>query len=136
MTDPGARAALNAIVHPEVQRRRDLLIAEATTRGDRIVVSDIPLLFEVLDPSAFDAVVLVDAPPESRLQRIMRERSLSRAEAEQMIAAQMPAEEKRAWGARDPQRRLYVIENSGTPDALEHAARKVWIELEGLAARR
>src|SRR5215204_3284197 len=61
LADPEALEALNSIMHPEVHRRRRELLAEARARGDRIVVSDIPLLFEAADPSEFDAVVLVDA---------------------------------------------------------------------------
>ena len=52
---PAALADLNRMVHPAVLRRRAALEAEARARGDRIVVSDIPLLFEAADPSAFDA---------------------------------------------------------------------------------
>jgi dephospho-CoA kinase len=62
LADAKALEALNAIMHPEVHRRRRELLAQARERGDRIVVSDIPLLFEAADPSEFDAVVLVDAP--------------------------------------------------------------------------
>ncbi len=61
---PRALADLNRLVHPEVLRRRAALEAEARARGDRIVVSDIPLLFEAADPSLFDAIVLVDAPED------------------------------------------------------------------------
>src|SRR5690349_13521978 len=53
MGNPDALAALNAIVHPEVFRRRAALVQEAAARGERMVVSDIPLLFEVADPAAF-----------------------------------------------------------------------------------
>src|SRR5919201_1662043 len=62
MADPAAREALERIVHPAVHRRREELLREAGRRGDRIVVSEIPLLFEVADSREFDAVVLVDAP--------------------------------------------------------------------------
>ena len=66
MGDPAALADLNRLVHPDVLRRRAALEQEARDRGDRIVVSDIPLLFEAADPSAFDAIVLVDAPETVR----------------------------------------------------------------------
>ena len=66
MGDPAALADLNRIVHPEVLARRAALERRRAQRGDRIVVSDIPLLFEAADPSAFDAIVLVDAPEAVR----------------------------------------------------------------------
>src|SRR3954471_24920803 len=63
--DEAALTALNTIVHPAVQQRRLELQRAAADRGDAIVVNDIPLLFEVLDPAQFDAVVLIDAPAAS-----------------------------------------------------------------------
>src|SRR5215831_6027133 len=54
--DDAALAALNAIVHPAVQQRRQELVRVAAARGDAIIVNDIPLLFEVLDPAQFDTV--------------------------------------------------------------------------------
>src|SRR3982751_4119434 len=54
--------ALNDIVHPEVERLRRQRIDEARSRGDRVVVCDIPLLFEKKMVDGFDRIVLVDAP--------------------------------------------------------------------------
>ena len=95
MGDDQALAALNAIVHPAVQQRRLKLQRAASERGDAIVINDIPLLFEVLDPTQFDAVVLVDAPIVLRRTRLRTLRGLSNEDAVRMIAAQMPAERKR-----------------------------------------
>jgi dephospho-CoA kinase len=128
MRDEQALQALNAIVHPVVQARREALLAEARARGDRIAVSDIPLLFEAADPGAFDAVVLVDAPPAVRRRRLVETRGLEPAEADRMIAAQRPSEEKRALST-------FVIDNDGDRAALERQARAVWRGLERLAAR-
>jgi dephospho-CoA kinase len=126
MNNPAALADLNAIVHPDVHRRRDELMRRAAARGDRIVVSDIPLLFEAADPAAFDAVVLVDAPVEIRRQRLLANRDLSPSDAERMLAAQLPPNTKRT-------RSDYVIDNMGDLAALERAARKVWEALEARA---
>jgi dephospho-CoA kinase len=119
LADPAALADLNRIVHPEVWRRRLELLAEARARGDRIVVSDIPLLFEADDPSAFDAVVLVDAPEAVRRARLLASRTLSPGDADRMIAAQQPTSLKRP-------RSDYVIDNDGDLAALERAAALVW----------
>jgi len=126
MNNPAALADLNAIVHPDVHRRRDELMRRAAARGDRIVVSDIPLLFEAVDPAAFDVVVLVDAPVEIRRQRLLANRDLSPSDAERMLAAQLPSNSKRT-------RSDYVIDNMGDLAALERAARKVWEALEARA---
>ena len=126
LADPGARADLNALVHPEVERRRQELLAEARARGDRIVVSDIPLLFEAGRPENFDAVVLVDAPEELRLERLQYLRGLDRETAARLIAAQAPAGPKR--GRSD-----YVIDNDADLESLERAAGTVWRALSTLA---
>ncbi len=122
MGDDAALADLNAIVHPAVRRRRDELLAAAKARGDLLVVNDIPLLFEALDPAQFDAVVLVDAPQPVRRARLRALRGLSNEEADRMIAAQMDAERKRA-------KSQYVIDNNGSLKELEAKARAVFKEL-------
>ncbi len=119
LTDPEALATLNRIVHPAVHWRRAELMAAARSRGDRIVVSDIPLLFEAADPSMFDVVVLVDAPEQVRLARLIEHRRLDEEEARRMIGAQMPSRDKRA-------RSDFVIDNDADLAALERAAAVVW----------
>src|SRR5579872_6088024 len=81
------RAALDAIVHPAVKARRDVLLAAHRERGARVVVCDIPLLFETGLDRDVDVIILVDAPREVRLARIERDRKLSRDEALAMIGA-------------------------------------------------
>jgi dephospho-CoA kinase len=125
--DPEARARLEAIVHPEVARFRDLELRAAQGRGERLVVADIPLLFEVGAEGDFDVVVLVDAPEEHRLQRMVRDRGLEQDAARRMIAAQMPSERKR-------DRAHVVIDNTGSLEELEARARAVWSDLVRQAA--
>jgi dephospho-CoA kinase len=122
LADPEALADLNRIVHPEVHRRRLRLLEEARARGDGIVVSDIPLLFEADDPASFDAVVLVDAADSVRRARLVDLRGLAASEAERMLQAQLPARDKR-------RRSDYVIENNADIPALERAAALVWQSL-------
>jgi dephospho-CoA kinase len=137
MEDPIARRALEAIVHPAVQALRLGRLAMARASGDRIVISDIPLLFEVaaepgpapLDPGGFDAVVLVDAPEPVRIDRLVRERGLSESEARQMVAAQLPSAVKRAWRGGARNRGAYVIDNDADLATLEARARAAWDEM-------
>jgi dephospho-CoA kinase len=117
--DPDELEALNEIVHPEVARLREEAVEEARTRGDQVVVCDIPLLFERNLAEQFDAVVLVDAPRDVRLERLVRDRDLRETDAMAMIAAQMPAELKRA-------RADFVIDNDETPAALAERVTAVW----------
>jgi dephospho-CoA kinase len=126
---PEELEALNAIVHPEVARLRDAEIAAARARGDRICVCDIPLLFERHLAEQFDRIVLVDAPRPVRLERLLRDRGLTHTEAMKMIAAQMPAELKRA-------RADCIIDNDGSLSELVRRVDEVWSELERDAAER
>jgi len=113
---------LNQIVHPEVERLRMRLVEQARKRGDRVVMCDIPLLFERHMTDRFDRIILVDSHRAIRLERLVKERGLRETEAMDMIAAQMPAELKRA-------RADFVIDNDGTLTQLERRVQDVWSAL-------
>jgi dephospho-CoA kinase len=125
-SDPAELEQLNALVHPEVERMRAALVEAARLRGDKLVVCDIPLLFEGKMTDAFDRIVLVDAPRPVRLERLVRERGLRETEAMDMIVAQMPAELKRA-------RADFIIDNVGTLAQLDARVAEVWSALEQAA---
>jgi dephospho-CoA kinase len=110
-------------VHPGVTRLRDREIARARERGDPIVVCVIPLLFERNIVEEFDAIILVDAPRPLRLERLVTTRGLEETEAMNMIAAQMPAELKRA-------RADYCIDNTGSLAELERDVDALWSSLQ------
>lgn len=118
-SDPADRGALDAIVHPEVERRRQMLVDAARTRGDEIVVCDIPLLFEKNLQDRFGAVMLVDAPVALRAERLVRNRRLTPAEAQAMIDAQLPSGPKR-------ERATWVIDNTGSLDELRAQVDALW----------
>jgi dephospho-CoA kinase len=121
-SNPEELEHLNAIVHPEVERMRDRLVQAALERGDRIVVCDIPLLFERHLGENFDRIILVDAPRPLRLARLVKDRGLGEPEAVDMITAQMPAELKRA-------RADIVIDNDGSLAKLERDVDAAWATL-------
>jgi dephospho-CoA kinase len=121
-SEPLELEQLNTFVHPEVERMRIALVEQARQRGDRLVVCDIPLLFERNLTAGYDRIVLVDAPRPVRLERLVRERGLRETEAMDMIVAQMPAELKRA-------RADFVIDNAGTLTQLDHRVTEVWSAL-------
>ena len=127
--NPKELEALNDIVHPEVERLREQRIHEARSRGDRIVVCDIPLLFEKKMADRFERIILVDAPRPLRLERLVTDRGLRETEAMDMIAAQMPAELKRA-------RADFVIDNGTTLTQLEQRVAEVWAALQQDAESR
>ena len=125
-SDSDSLDELNAIVHPEVERLRDRLVSQARDRGDRLVICDIPLLFERNLIGDFDRIVLIDAPRPLRLERLVKDRNLKETEAMDMIAAQMPAELKRA-GAD------FVVDNDTTITELERKVADVWTALDAEA---
>ncbi len=96
--DAEARSRLNAIVHPRVHAEQDRLLREVEARDPHgIAVVDAALLIESGGYRRFDVVVVVWCRPEIQLARLMARNGLSREEASQRIAAQMPSEEKRRY---------------------------------------
>ena len=126
--DPVARDALNAIVHPAVSRLRDAQLSAARQRGDAVVISDIPLLFEVGLEHAFDGVILVDAPEAERLARLQRDRGLAREEAQAMIDAQWPSARKRPGAT-------WIIDNAGPREQLPERVAALWQTIQALPLR-
>jgi dephospho-CoA kinase len=117
-SNPADREDLNAIVHPEVARLRDAEFAAARERGEKIVVYDVPLLFEAKLEHTVDVIVLVEALEDVRRQRLER-RGLTEVEADAMIAAQMPSELKRS-------RARFVIDNNSDHSALIARTDDIW----------
>jgi dephospho-CoA kinase len=91
--DPGARHALEAIVHPVVQKTIDDWFAALGSRH-LFAVADIPLLFETGRAGEFDKVIVTACAPETQLRRIMQRDHLTEEEARLRIVAQLPLEEK------------------------------------------
>ncbi len=121
--DAGARADLEAIVHPEVERLRREQEEELAAAGESIVVHEVPLLFETGLDAAMDAVVFVDAPADVRRDRLIRTRRLRPDLAEAMISTQAPPGPKRA-------RARIVVENDGTLEELRRRAEEAWREIQ------
>lgn len=120
--DPDARARLEALLHPLIARRREAWVAARVSEGHRLVVSEIPLLFEAGLEGAVDRIVLVDAPPAERLRRLVEDRGLEPTEARRILEAQMDPELKRG-------RAHHVIENDGSLDELHARADAVLADL-------
>lgn len=117
--DPEKRKQLEAIVHPEVLRLREEEEAELIAQGTRILVHDIPLLFEAHLADQFDVIVFIDAAEPERFRRLTELRGLDPDEARRMMAAQMPPEQKRPLAH-------IVIRNDGSLEDLAAEASEVW----------
>ncbi|MBO1435761.1 dephospho-CoA kinase [Meiothermus sp. CFH 77666] len=92
--DPEARRRLEALLHPYVRRRMREETEKALSAGQKIVVHDIPLLFETGREADFAGVLVVAAPTELRKARVMARSGLSEAEFNARDQSQMPQEEK------------------------------------------
>ncbi len=113
---PEARTQLNAIIHPRV--RTEMTRRTTELEGAEMVVQDIPLLFENGLEKLFDAVILVDAPLETRITRVMARDGSSREQVLARDAAQMPALEKR-------QRTPFILENTEDTQTLERQLKTI-----------
>jgi dephospho-CoA kinase len=127
--DPDARRRLDGIVHPLVRLRAgELERAAREADEDAVVVHDVPLLVETGQASSYDLVLVVEAPEEVRVPRLV-ERGLTEDDARARIAAQ----------ATDTQRAAVadvVLRNDGTPEELHALVDRVWAERVEPARRR
>ncbi|GAA3651086.1 dephospho-CoA kinase [Nocardioides ginsengisoli] len=115
--DETQRKVLESIVHPLVFERYAEL--EAAAPADGIVVHDIPLLVESGRAEEFEAVIVVDAPEELQIERMVRDRGWTEDDARARIAAQATREQRRAVAT-------YLIENTGTREDLRLAVTEVF----------
>ncbi|WP_367323926.1 dephospho-CoA kinase [Streptomyces sp. HUAS ZL42] len=119
-SDPEKLAVLNSIVHPLVgARSREL---ETTASEDAVVVHDVPLLAENGLAPLYDVVVVVDASPETQLDRLVRLRGMTEADARARMAAQA-TREKRLEIAD------IVIDNDVPLPELVRRVKDVWADL-------
>jgi len=126
--DESARRRLEAIVHPLVFER--IVDLEAHAPDGAVVVHDIPLLAEsgrasAPDRGGFDAVIVVDAPPEVQVERMVRDRGWTETDAHSRIAAQATPEDRRAIAT-------YLVDNTGTVEELRHEVEKIYGAIKNL----
>jgi dephospho-CoA kinase len=119
--DPAARRDLEAIVHPEVRR----LFAEGCERyrgTDAVVVFGAPLLVETGMHTAFDVLIVVAAPVEQQVERLLRDRAMPEAAIRARIDAQLPLADKIEVAD-------VVVDNDGSIDDLQAQVDAVWADL-------
>lgn len=118
--DAAARRRLNAIVHPLIGDETKRRYAEVPPGA--VVVHDVPLLVENRLAPAYDVVVVVDASPQVRLDRLTRLRGMDPADARQRMASQAADDERRAVAD-------VVIDNGGPLEALDVQVERLWQSL-------
>jgi len=122
--DDGRRQVLNGIVHPLVHERMREAEARAVAQGGggAILVHDVPLLAEGGRGSQFDVVIVVDVPSEVQVERLVRDRGMTPAQAAARMSAQATREQRLALAD-------IVIDNFGTLADLDKRVAEVWDEL-------
>ena len=123
LNDPAALKRLEEIVHPMVWAARDALVEERRDKGDRIVVFDIPLLFETGAEKDFDAIVVVTASEDVQKTRVLAREGMTAEKFTSILAKQTPDREKRA-------RADFVVHTDKGLDAAREEVRNIVKVLE------
>ncbi len=127
--DLGEQRALERIVHPRVKEEIDLGIERVRQQApDALLIVDIPLLYEAGMQQGLDAVIVVYAPENLQIERLMARDGLTRPAAVARIRAQMPIESKRALAT-------YLIDNSGSMESTRAETLEVYRQLTSTAHR-
>jgi len=124
--DADALRRLNARLHPLIGARTSELMEDARSAGARVVVHDVALLVENGLAPLYDAVVVVSATPATQLDRLVRLRGMTEADARARIDAQAVLADKLAVAT-------HVIDNDGPVRALVPQVTELWSQLCELA---
>jgi len=127
-SNPAKLQKLNEIVHPQLKKRLWARISDIRTRRpDAIIVVDAALIIETGIIDKFEGLIVVTAPLEQRVQRLMAERLMTREEALSRIQSQLADEERVKYAT-------WLIHNDGTMEALQDKVDRLWSEIEERAA--
>lgn len=118
-SDQEERRALENILHPLIRREAERRIAELARQGETVAIYEAALLFETGTADELDEVILISAPRDLQIRRIMARDGLDPEEAVRRVDAQWPLEKKAALAT-------YVVENDGEEAHLRERLRPVW----------
>ena len=122
--DDHAMKKLEAIIHPLVRQATTTFLAKATKAGHRLVVLDVPLLFEVGRAQECDAIVVVSAPYSVQRERVLARPGMTEEKFQAILARQYPDSEKR-------RRAHFIIETEHGLDAARRAVTDIIRTLAG-----
>lgn len=109
--DSHKKTQLEALIHPRVRKQFEELAEKAQAAGKKVIICEAALLIESGYGKTLDQLIIVLAPLEDRIQRLIARDGISKELALKMIQAQTSDEERR-------KRASYLIENDSTPEAL------------------
>jgi dephospho-CoA kinase len=129
LDDEAAIKRLEAIVHPLVRESETRFLAAAAAQGARLVVLDIPLLFETGGEARVDAVVVVSAPAEVQRARVLARPGMTPAKLDAILAKQVPDSDKR-------ERAHFVVDSARGVDSARAQVRGILRAMAALPGRR
>jgi dephospho-CoA kinase len=127
--NPDAIRQLEAIVHPLVRAVSQRFMQTQAARGARVIVLDIPLLFETGAEKNVDAVVVVSAPPQVQRARVLSRPGITAERLDALLARQMPDPEKRS-------RAHFVVDSSRSFDSARAQVHGILRAVAPLPGRR
>jgi dephospho-CoA kinase len=125
--DVAALKRLEAIVHPLVRQSETRFLEQARVRGEKIVLLDIPLLYETGGEQRVDAVVVVTAPADMQRRRVLTRPGMTPEKLDALLAKQMLDSEKRA-------RADFIVDSGGGLEAAREQVRNILTEIAKLPA--
>ena len=117
-TDPAQKKKLEQILHPLVREKTDAFVDIHRQQGAKLVVLDIPLLFETGRDRDMDVTLCMTASADTQRQRVMARAGMTPERFEQIVASQMPDAEKRA-------RSDYVVSSDLDLEQMREALAKI-----------
>jgi dephospho-CoA kinase len=121
--DPDALKRLEAIVHPLVWAARDDFLKDQAARGAKVVVYDVPLLFETGAEKSVDVIVVVSAPEDVQKNRVLARPGMTEEKLAAILAKQVPDNDKRA-------RADFVVVTDGGVEAARSQVRNILRQLD------
>jgi dephospho-CoA kinase len=121
--DAEARGKLNAIVHPQVTREIARRLTDMAARGVKLVMVEVPLLFEAGLEKNYDLVIVVDAGEKEQIERLTARDDRPFQEAAGIIQAQWPLSAKKA-------RADFVVDNRNSLEDTRGQVKKLWQRLK------
>lgn len=123
-SDPEQRKRLEGLLHPLVFAEIDTAVSDPSY-ADRVVIVEVPLLFESSAAARFQKTITVQTSEEEAVRRLMQ-KGVFRTEALARLEAQMPVSEK-------IMRSDYVIDNSGSPEETQKQVEEIYRQLVSLS---
>jgi len=127
--NPDAIRKLETIVHPLVRAVSERFVQAQAARGTRVIVLDIPLLFETGSEARVDAVVVVSAPADVQRARVLSREGMTTETLDALLARQMSDAEKRA-------RAHFVVDSSRSFDSARAQVHGILRAIAALPGRR